>query len=576
MASKFQQAENTLISKDPLDYINTKHLDSDENYLRKLEKVSKNELQKLILSLNVKKSSGYDGISNAMIKRTCDVIVPHLLTLYNACLMQGTFPNIFKIAKVIPLFKGGDRDNVNNYRPISLLPALAKLFEKLISLRILDYLDQHDVLSPHQFGFRKKFGTEYAITDMVEKLLSNMDSKWHTCSIFLDLAKAFDSVSHDILLKKLHKNGIRDEALLLLTSYLDSRIQFTALNQTLSTNIFIKYGVPQGSILGPLLFLLYINDLPEASAFYIKLFADDTFLCLQNSDLSKLEIDVNVELRKVCEWLASNKLTLNVSKSKYMITSANRRITPNLNIYINEELMEECDSYKYLGVMIDKNLTWKEHIQYVCKKVSKSCGYLAKLRHCVSTDTLISIYYALVHSYVRYGISSWGCATDTALQPLISLTNRIVRIITFAPFGNIDVDSIYKYLDILNVPDTVLLETGKFVYKRENELLPVTEIANHFDLRNENVHHHYNLRNRNIFTPNIVVSSTSGERSIQYRGAKLWNNLSDDIRQCESLSIFKKKLKVYLLEDSSLDDSGFLLLIFNQNYLQPHLVRTKV
>ena len=142
MASKFQQAENTLISKDPLDYINTKHLDSDENYLRKLEKVSKNELQKLILSLNVKKSSGYDGISNAMIKRTCDVIVPHLLTLYNACLMQGTFPNIFKIAKVIPLFKGGDRDNVNNYRPISLLPALAKLFEKLISSRILDYIQR--------------------------------------------------------------------------------------------------------------------------------------------------------------------------------------------------------------------------------------------------------------------------------------------------------------------------------------------------------------------------------------------------------------------------------------------------
>ena len=189
-------------------------------------------------------------------------------------------------------------------------------------------------------------------------------------------------------------------------SYLTSRSQFVKLGKIESSTLLINFGVPQGSILGPILFLLFINDLPNATKLFIKLFADDTFLCLQNSDLSKLEIDVNVELRKVCEWLASNKLTLNVSKSKYMITSANRRITPNLNIYINEELMEECDSYKYLGVMIDKSLTWKEHIQYVCKKVTKSCGYLAKLRHFVSTDTLISIYYALVHSYVRYGISS--------------------------------------------------------------------------------------------------------------------------------------------------------------------------
>ena len=238
-----------------------------------------------------------------------------------------------------------------------------------------------------------------------------------------------------------------------------------------------------------------------------------------------------------------------------MVTLANKKTPQRLNIYINKELMEECVSYKYLGVIIDRNLSWNDHIQYICKKISKSCGYLSKLRHCVSTDTLISVYYALVHSYLRYGISTWGSATDTDLQPLTSLVNRIVRIMTFAPFGNIDVDSIYKYLDIPKVENTVSLETGKFIFKRENELLPIPGIANHFRKRNENVHHNYYLRNRNISTPNIDFNSAIGKKSIQFRGAQLWNTLPENIRNSESLKIFTRKFKVHLLEDSALDDS---------------------
>ena len=144
--------------------------------------------------------------------------------------------------------------------------------------------------------------------------------------------------------------------------------------------------------------------------------------------------------------------------------------------------------------MINKNMSWKCHIEYICKKITKACGYFSKLRHYVNTDTRISVYYALVHSYLRYGITSWGCASATALQPLVSLLNRVVRIITFAPFGNIDVDSIFKYLDVPNVMNTLDLETGKLMYKKEKDLLPMPDIVDHFPARNTIISHSYNLR----------------------------------------------------------------------------------
>ena len=217
------------------------------------------------------------------------------------------------------------------------------------------------------------------------------------------MAKAFDTVSHDILLKKLEVYGIRGNALSLLTSYLKDRYQFVKIDSVKSTISLVEFGVPQGSILGPLLFLLYINDLPQATNLFVKPYADDTFLCAQNTDMKSLESEVNSELGKVYDWLCANRLTLNISKSKCMIITKKRKIE-NIAISIKNTSVEQCTSYKYLGVIFDNNLNWKDHIEYICGKITRSIGGLALLRHRTNISVLREVYFALVNSYARHGI----------------------------------------------------------------------------------------------------------------------------------------------------------------------------
>ena len=238
------------------------------------------EFEKLIDELDIKKAAGSDGIPCHLIKLTKAIIAPILSSLFNVCIFKSIFPDIFKIAEVIPLFKGGDMHILGNYRPISLLPLFGKLFEKIIAKRLTDFLEANNVLTSHQFGFRKSYSTELAAINLNDHLLNKLDKKEYTCTIFLDLAKAFDSVNHKILLAKLEKYGIRGAAHDLFRSYLTNRWQYVKLNNTKSELMSIDIGIPQGSILGPILFLLYINDLPNASNFFARIFADDTVLSL--------------------------------------------------------------------------------------------------------------------------------------------------------------------------------------------------------------------------------------------------------------------------------------------------------
>ena len=224
----------------------------------------------------------------------------------------------------------------------------------------------------------------------------------------------------------------------------------------------------------------------------------------------------------------------------------NKKNIPKFTVKINDEELESCDSYKYLGVYIDKSLSWKSHIDYICTKISKACGALSKIRHIVDIETLCTVYYALANSYLRYGILAWGNATDSIINPLDTLINRCVRIMSFAPFGHIQISPIYECLDILNVENTFNLETAKFIFKSVNGLLPLSSIASHFELEAP-ISHNYYTRQRNSRSNIIDFSSSYGKKSIQFRKTQALNAIPAEIRNLRSLNAFKKHYKKYLI-----------------------------
>ena len=272
---------------------------------------------------------------------------------------MGSVPKDLKIAKVIPFHKSGDTRCFNNYRPISILPCFSKILEKLVYKRILAHLNKHSILYEHQYGFRTNHSTDMALLHLVEKIYTAINNNEYALGIFLDLSKAFDTVEHSILLSKLHHYGFQGLAYNWLTSYVSNREQFVLANGCASSRIQLSYGVPQGSILGPLLFLIYINDLASVSSTALPiLFADDTNLILTHKHFDSLIREANYGLTKISEWFQINKLSLNIKKSNFIIFTGKNKMYPksSAKLSIDGNVIIQVSSTKFLGVLIDEAL----------------------------------------------------------------------------------------------------------------------------------------------------------------------------------------------------------------------------
>ena len=357
--------------KSPLDYLSNRY--SNSLFLTPVTFIEVNDL---INILNPCKSVRPNSLPIKLLKIIGPSVSPILALLVNQSFQTGIFPDKLKIAKVISLFKKGNPELPSNYRPISLLSIFSKIFEKLMYRRLYRFLEIHDVFFSLQFGFQENHSIDHALVSLTETVKSTLDNKRFGCGIFIDLQKAFDTVNHKILLSKLEHYGIRGCALEWFRSYLSDRKQYVSANGSNSNLLSITCGVPQGSVLGPLLFLIYINDLPNASKklnFY--LFADDTNIYCESSDLSTLIKIVNRELRSVKKWLDANKLSLNIDKTSYIIFHSSSATVPSdAVVKIGKKHIKRVKFVKFLGLLLDEHLSWKYHLSELSKKLARTCG----------------------------------------------------------------------------------------------------------------------------------------------------------------------------------------------------------
>lgn len=521
--------------------------------------VTPTEIESEIDLLPTKKTHGLYSFPIRILKDAKPTMSILLTMIMNTSIKTGVYPSKLKHAKIIPVFKNDAEDDPGNYRPISLLSNINRIFEKLMYKRLKSFFEKKNTLCSSQYGFREKHSTQHALLDIVNKIQTNMDKNLFSCGIFIDLQKAFDTVNHSILLHKLRHYGVRGIVNDWFLSYLSHRSQTTQIGTNISSKEKVLCGVPQGSVLGPLLFLIYVNDIHNTSdKFDFFLFADDTNLLYANKNLKSLEIIVNKELESVYEWLTANKLSLNIKKSSYVIFHPyQKKVTRKLNVKVFDHKsytyisLEQKNYVKYLGILLDGNLSWNSHIDYITVKISKTIGIIARLRHFVPFNTLLNIYRSLIHPYISYGISVWGQAAQKYMNKILILQKRALRLMYFATNREHAIP-LFIASNVLPVDMLYYRTVSTLMHDVNNNMAP-PNILNLFTSVHS-VHPHYTraATNGKLYCKYSRLKQQT--ESFSRIGVKIWNEISVNIRKLSKYS-FKAKINKMLLQVLEKEDT---------------------
>ena len=500
------------------------------------------ELHDLRHLLKSGKSMGTDNIDPGIANKSYDHITTPLLHIFNQSLLTGIVPHKLKSAKVIPVFKSKDQHHITNYRPISVLPPFSKILEKIIHTRLYNFLDNSDTLVNEQYGFRSKRSTYMALLELTTNLTHALKKKDHTMGIFLDLSKAFDTIDHNILLDKLNHYGIRGIALDWFKSYLTHRTQSVHALNCHSTTRDVTVGVPQGSILGPLLFIIYMNDITNTTSILkLILYADDTNIFLSHSDLESLYHNMNTELTHITDWFRANKLSLNVSKTNFMLFSPKTPHHSN-KITIDNQNISQVHTTKFLGITIDDKLTWNHHINSITTRASHAIGTIYRVKHHLPHHTLKSLYNTLVLPHISYCNIIWASNYQSRLTSLNITQKWAIRTITNSRRWAHTLP-LFHNLKTLKITDINHLQTALFMHDYFYNNLPAN-FANYFTT-NRQIHAHYTRQAHKFHLP--LPKTTAEKHRILYHGAKLWNDLPNTLTDITNKQSFKRQLKQHYI-----------------------------
>lgn len=510
--------------------------------------VSEEEIKNIILSFENKYSAGYDEIPITVIKVALPFICSPLTHIINHSLTSGIFPEKFKIARVIPIFKKGNLEDIKCYRPVSILSVFSKILEKVVYNQFNHYLEANKLLDEQQHGFRSNKSTITAGIQFIESIIDAVDRGEKAVGVFLDLSRAFDSVVHDELLEVLSTLGVENIELAWFKSYLLGRKQFVEIDhfighvkiaykeKYISRLLTVKYGVPQGSILGPLLFLCYLKGLPEIGVDKnsICLYADDTNLIVTAESEEKIEISTHIGLSLVKDFLNSKNLLLNSSKSNFVsFSTMQARSKLNPTIFVENHILDQVCETKFLGLIIDENLSWDEHVESVIRKTSSGLFALRKMSKSCNIKTLKTIYFALVHSHIAYGICIYGSSSKRNMDRILVQQKRALRIILNLKQTE-SVKRFYAELNILTVYSLYIYETIKHVFL--NKKITIGNMLHSYNTRPHRVVEHHRLE---FF-----------KKKTTYKGNRFFDCLPINIKLEKNPKKFLSLLKCFLIQSA--------------------------
>lgn len=498
--------------------------------------ISLETLQKAVDQIG--SSSGIDNVNLQVLKDSFDVTGEYLLEIINESLEAGEFPSGWKESIVVPIPKVAGTTKAEEYRPINMLPIYEKVLEIVVKDQLLEYLNSQKILIEEQSGFRQKHSCESALNLLLYKWKRMVEEKKTIAVLFLDLKRAFETISRPIMIRTLREYGVGGKVLSWFESYLSSRMQICQYNGKISSPKLVPLGVPQGSVLGPLLFILYINDMKKAIKYCdINLFADDTVLFIGDKDPLSAIRKIRADIVTLAKWLKFKKLKLNVKKTKSMIISNKKQLDfDELTLEIDGTEIERVEVFKYLGVHIDHKLTFKEHIDCLVKKIARKYGMLVRLRNHLTFWSKIYLYKTLVAPHMDYCSSVLFLASDTHLSRLQKLQNKFMRfILNCNKYTHIR--TMLETLQWQSVKQRIIFNVLVLIHKLTNNHLP--EYLTNILVRGRNVHEH---RTRQIDDLRVVpFTMTSNQKSIYYRGIQIYNQLPIDLKNARSIGEFKRK-----------------------------------